>query len=168
MGASLQTCKQATKHEWKHVSCPQCRKLRSVFSLTKLCWCSVIWMVRFSIIVRNMERASVMKNIMSGGGRNLNLLFAVNTLVYCLKVLYCSRTKLNLIQPMQPLKWIADFTLNFSFIHCTVQILLNFTITCSAHRRSITWLLIKMVYKVKILHKCLHKQPKTFLLGGTK
>jgi hypothetical protein len=36
-------------------------------------------MVMFSIIVRNMERASVMKNIMPGWGRNLNLLFAVNS-----------------------------------------------------------------------------------------
>jgi hypothetical protein len=61
-------------------------------------------MIGFSIIVRNMERASVMKNIMPGGGRNLNLLFAVNAVDYCLKVLYCSRTKLNLIQPMRPLK----------------------------------------------------------------
>lgn len=151
MGASLQTCKQATEQEWKYVSCPQCRKTRNVFSLTKLCWwCSVIWMVRFWIIVRNMERASVMKNIMPGGGRNLNLLFAVETVVYCLKVLYCSGTKLNLIQPMRPLKWFENFTLNFSFVLCTVQILLNFTITCSAHWRSMTWLLIKTVNKVKI------------------
>jgi hypothetical protein len=77
------------------------------------------------------------------GGRNLNLLSAVNTV-------YCSRTKLNLIQPMQPLKWFENFTLNFSLIHCTVQNLLNFIITCLAHWRSMTWLLIKMVNKVKI------------------
>jgi hypothetical protein len=89
-------------------------------------------------------------NVMPGWKRNLNLLFAVNTMIYCLKVLYCSRTKLNLIQPIQPLKWFENFTLNFSRIHCTVQILFNFTITCFAHWRSMTWLLIKMVTKVKI------------------
>lgn len=84
------------------------------------------------------------------GGRNLNFLFALNTVVYCLKMLYCSRTKLNLIQPMWLLKWFENFTLNFSLIHCTVQNVLNFIVTCSAHWRSMTWLLIKMVNKTKI------------------
>jgi hypothetical protein len=168
MGASLQTSKQAAKHEWKHISCPQYRKIRNVFSLTKLCWCSVIWMVRFSIIARNKQRALVMRNIIPGWGKNLNLLFAVNTVVYCLKVLYCSGTNLNIIQPMRPLKWFENSTLNFSLIHCTVQNLRNFIITCSAHWRSMTWLLIKIVNKVKIWCKWPHKQPKTFILGGTQ
>lgn len=89
-------------------------------------------------------------DIMPGLGSNLNLLFSVNTVVYCLKLLSCSRIKLNFIQPMWPLKWFENFTLNFSIIYCTVQNLLIFIITCSAHWRSMKWLLIKMVNKVKI------------------
>jgi hypothetical protein len=55
----------------------------------------------FSNIIRSMERVAVVKNILPGWGRNLNLLFAVSTVVYCVKVLRCSRTKLGLIQSMQ-------------------------------------------------------------------
>jgi hypothetical protein len=55
----------------------------------------------FPNIIRSMERVAVMKNILPGWGRNLNLLFAVSTVVYCVKVFCCSRTKLGLIRSIQ-------------------------------------------------------------------